>query len=191
MKKLVVIFCLCLALVTAGCGGLLSDLKAETPEVENSLGESISLAPENSSQPTEPEPEGPETDEDIPEAAKLLPSSISLSQMEPSGYLLWELLVEDEEELALVESLLSTEELVPFDKGEGMWPDGGSSIGFEICYEDAVITGACDPQYNGGILDKGYTRMRIHESGIFYRYPREIGDQLLEFLESKGITVSN
>lgn len=135
-------------------------------------------------------PEGPETGEDIPEAPKPLPSSISLSQGDQGGFLLWELHVEDDEELMLVESLLSTEDLVPFDEGEGMWPDGGSSIGFEICYEDAVITGACDPQYNGGILDKGYTRMRIHESGIFYRYPREIGDQLLEFLESKVIEVS-
>lgn len=81
-KKFVVIFSLCLALMLAGCGGLLSDLKEETLETESSLEGSISLAPENSSQPTEPEPEGPETDEDIPEAPNISSSVLESSPSE-------------------------------------------------------------------------------------------------------------
>lgn len=184
-KKLVVILCFCLALMVTGCNS-----QPSAPKEENSLNGSTSINSKISSQPIGFEPEEPETGEDAPGTPKVQPSSISLSQETPDGFLLWELRIEDEEELTLVESLLSTEHLAPSSEEEAMWPDGGSSIDFEICYEDTVITGACDPQYNGGIHDKGYTRMRTHEDGIFYHYPREIGDQLLEFLESKGIEVS-
>lgn len=133
---------LCLSVSACGTGGQPSGPEigpssesvspASVPS-EPSSAESVSAAPD-SSQSSEPQPQ------------RSGPSSIILSQGLPSGYQLWELNVEDEEEIALVESLLSAQNLTPSNEEEANWPDGGSSIDFVIHYEDRTVEGACNPQ---------------------------------------------
>lgn len=190
MKKKLIVLGLVMALLVslAGCAAS-TPSTGDTSSIPLDQPTSSSEGPSEESVPEYSESD-PQSSEPEVETSKEKPTSIFLYQERP-GYkgFLWELRIEDEEELALVEELLSTQLLSPSSEEYASWPDGGNSILFEIYYENRTVTGACNPQHNGGIFDRGYTSIKTDEDGIFYDYPREVGDQLLEFLESKGITV--
>lgn len=152
---------------------------------------SSSEAPPQESVPKEPESE-PLSSEPEAEVPKEKAISIYLHQDQltfngPTP--VWELTIEDEEELALVESLLSGEGLTPSSEEYAMFPDGGTGISFAISYEDRTLRGSCNPQY----IDAPYNRERdastYYSEEVFYDYPRAFCEQLLAFLEGKGITV--
>lgn len=175
-----------LAVSLAGCAP-----SAPSAGDADSIPPSSSEAPPQESVPEEPESE-PSSSEPEAEAPKEKAVSIYLHQDEltfngPTP--VWELTIEDEEELASVEGLLSPEGLTPSSEEDAMFPDGGTGIDFEIHYEDRTLEGWCNPKY----IDAPYNRERdastYYSEEVFYDYPRDLCEQLLAFLEGKGITV--
>lgn len=184
MKKKIFALGLVVTLVVA-----LTGCAASAPAAEDNGGVSLSEPISSSETPSESSSQSSEAEVETP---KEMPTSILLQQYQllwDGPTLVWELTIENEEEIALVEGLLSTEDLTPSVEEYAMWPDGGNPIHFEICYENRTVIGGCNPQYHGGMSDRGYTSIVLDEEGIFYDYPYEAGDALLAFLESKGITV--
>lgn len=188
MKKKLFVLGLVMALVVSLAGCASSSPSAGDVD---SVSPSSSEVPPETSAPEEPESE-PSSSEPEAETPKEKPTSIYLLQnmLTFNGPTpVWELTIENEEEIALVEGLLSTEDLTPSAEEYAMWPDGGNPVHFEIYYENHTVIGGCNPQYHGGMSGRGYTSIILDEEGIFYDYPYEAGDELLAFLESKGITV--
>lgn len=188
MKKKLFVLGLVMALLVslAGCG-------ASTPAADDadSVPPSSSEAPSQETTPDGPESEplSPEPEEETPREKAV---SIYLHQDEltfngPAP--VWELNIEDEEELALVESLLSVEGLAPSSEEDATFPDGGTGIDFEIHYEDRTLEGWCNPKYIDAPYNQERDAVTYYSEEVFYDYPRERCEQLLAFLEGKGIEV--
>lgn len=130
----------------------------------------------------EPEPPAPEPGE--------MPLSILLSQKTPGIdrlYTQWELEVTGEAEVKELMEILSPEGATPVRHKEVMNPDGGSPVSFELRYANTTLGGRTYAQ----------ECYRYDQEGSFiaignrcYRYPARYCDQLIAFLEGRGVTVT-
>ena len=130
----------------------------------------------------EPEPPAPEPGE--------MPLSILLSQKTPGIdrlYTQWELEITGEAEVKELMEILSPEGATPVRHKEVMNPDGGSPVSFELRYANTTLGGRTYAQ----------ECYRYDQDGSFiaignrcYRYPARYCDQLIAFLEGRGVTVT-
>lgn len=146
--------------------------------------------PESSSQAAPVQDESPPEEESPPETPEL-PTAVHMEQWALSfagGYLVWEADITDPEELALMAELFSVKELPTQPKSP--IPDGGTTVKFTFRYNDRTEDYHCNPLYATPRPVESEDWIPLVFDGVEYRYPKETALELLEFMESKNISIT-